>query len=392
MKSYLSAPIPAIISRFLATAKVCLIPLAPLALMGASSAADADSHSLTEAERLKVTQQVHALILKKQAEEKSAQGEAPAKYQEEVPLAGKAKLEMLPIPGGEFMLGSAPTEAGRKTNEGPQKKVKIEPFWMSKVEIPWKFYTPYYQNGKARKSDGSLRSPNSKDSLSTIICQPTPQYHDMFLNNSFENNPDFPAMDMTQHAANKFCQWLSAQTGHFYRLPTEAEWEYACRAGTTTAWSFGDDASMLDDYAWYEGNSNFTYQKVGLKKANPWGLHDMHGNVAEWVLDQFNPKFYDKIKAGESGPWNPPVTRYPRSIRGGSWDSSEKDTRSATRIGSNKMLKGLDPQVPKSVWYHTGGQHIGFRIIRPVKVPSAEEMHRYWNSDWWSPERNAEDL
>ena len=358
-----------------------------LALLTVAAQAE-DAKSLTDAQRLETSKKVHALIA-----QKDAAGKAELKaYSEVVPKAKGAQLEMLPVQGGELMLGSPSSEKGRKSVEGPQKKVEIEPFWMSQVEIPWALYTAFYQNGKARNSDGSLMSPKKKDDLATIVCQPTPQYHDMFLNNSFINDPDHPAMDMTQHAASKFCQWLSAQTGHYYRLPTEAEWEYACRAGTTTAWSFGDDASKLDDYAWHEGNSNFTYQKVGQKKPNPWGFHDMHGNVAEWVMDQYSPRYYKKIKDGAVNPWNKPVTRYPRSVRGGSWDSETSATRSASREGSDKQLKDIDPQVPKSVWYHTGAQHIGFRIVRPVKTPSAEEMHESWNSDWWSPERNSEDL
>lgn len=311
-----------------------------------SQAADSEeANSLTATQRLKVSQQVHALILQKEAE---AKPELKA-YSEVIPKADGATLKMLPVQGGEFTLGSPAEEKGRKSAEGPQVKVNIEPFWMSNVEISWGIYTAYYQNGDARNSDGSLISPKKKDDLATLVCQPTPQYHDMFLNSSFANDADHPAMDMTQHAANKFCQWLSAQTGHYYRLPTEAEWEYACRAGTTTAWSFGDDASQLDDYAWYEGNSNFTYQKIGQKKPNPWGFHDMHGNVAEWVQDQYSSKFYKSINDGEVGPWNKPKTRYPRTVRGGSWDSEVLTTRSASRLESSKEWKGLDPQVPKSV-------------------------------------------
>jgi len=346
------------------------------------------SESFTSEQRLEVSRRVHALILQKQ---KGGLSELKD-YTEFVATAQGAKFEMLSVKGGEFFLGSPKSEIGHQLAEEPQKKVKIEPFWMGEVEVTWELYNAFYQNGKPRNSDGSLVSTSQKEGLAAIVCQPTPQYHDMFLNSSFANDPKHPAMDMTQHAANKFCQWLSVQTGHYYCLPTEAEWEYACRAGSATAWSFGDDSEELDDYAWYESNSNFTYQKVALKKPNAWGFYDMHGNVAEWVLDQYSHTFYQKIKEGEVNPWNRALTRYPRSIRGGSWDSPALETRSAARMGSSKDLKALDPQVPKSVWYHTGGQHIGFRVVRPVKTPSAEEMNRVWYSDWWSPERNSEFL
>ena len=128
----------------------------------------------------------------------------------------------------------------------------------------------------------------------------------------------FPAICMTQLAAKKYCEWISAKTGRYYRLPTEAEWEYACRAGTKTAYSFGDDKDKLGQYAWFYDNSNEKYHPVGKKKPNPWGLYDMHGNVCEWCLDQYKPEFYAQL-AGKptANPLLVPTKVEPRVVRGG---------------------------------------------------------------------------
>jgi formylglycine-generating enzyme required for sulfatase activity len=187
---------------------------------------------------------------------------------------------------------------------------------------------------------------------------------------------------MTHHAAMTYCKWLSAKTGKFYRLPTEAEWEYACRAGTTTAYSFGDDPKLLKDYAWTANNSDFKYQKVGKKKPNPWGLHDMHGNVVEWCIDQYDAAFYaqfaGKVSAND---WKPSSTPYPHVARGGSWDDDDPALfRSAARRASDKNWKQQDPQLPKSIWYLTDAQFLGFRVVRPLSVPSAEEIHKWWTN------------
>src|ERR1041384_7869345 len=137
---------------------------------------------------------------------------------------------------------------------------------------------------------------------------------------------------MTQHAAKKYCQRLSAQNGQNYSLPTEAEWEYACRAGTTTRYSFGDDEKRLGDYAWFEKNSDFKYQKVGRKKPNPWGLYDIHGNVAEWTLDGYEPNAYENFAQGTAvEPWVHGTKPYPHVVRGGSWDDPSEKLRSAAR-------------------------------------------------------------
>jgi formylglycine-generating enzyme required for sulfatase activity len=164
-------------------------------------------------------------------------------------------------------------------------------------------------------------------------------------------------------------------------LPTEAEWEYACRAGTTTAYSFGDDPELLDEYAWTLSNSDEKYQKIGLKKPNPWGLHDMHGNVAEWTLDEYTTDFYAQCKKEGvvEDPLRVPLVEYPRVVRGGSWDDGPRRTRSAARMQSTEDWKQQDPQEPQSIWYFTDALSVGFRIVRPLTEPTDEERTAKWD-------------
>ena len=296
-------------------------------------------------------------------------------------LAVPRRFAMVPIPAGEFLMGSPATEAKRHPDEGPQVKVKLDAFWMGATEVTWDLYKPFMDTAVMRWKDGSKKEPVPDEKPVDAISRPTAPYTDMTFG---MGESGYPAICMTEHAANKFCQWLSAQTGHFYRLPTEAEWEYAARAGTTTAYSFGDDVSKLGEYAWHWENSDATTHPVGKKLPNPWGLYDMHGNVVEWVLDQYRPDFYAALTAQSHGgtvanPFNQPVTPYPRVVRGGSWDDDADQLRSACRRGSKDVWKVMDPQLPKSRWFHTGAQWLGFRVVRPLKVPSLEEMHDAWN-------------
>jgi len=332
---------------------------------------------------LPVTRKIHALL-------KPHVGEMTP-YTESVPKSDDAKFDLVPIPGGTLTLGSPNSEADRADDEGPQRTVKIEPFWMATTETTWGLYRSFMENGGARNKDGSLNldadilSPEpplaSTPELIDAISQPTPPYWPMHfsMGDNAGYDPKYPAIAMTQHSASKFCEWLTLQTGHYYRLPTEAEWEYACRAGTTTAYSFGDDASQLGDYAWFIDNSDFSYQPVGKKKPNPWGLYDMHGNVCEWTLNAYQTN-YKAITEGSTSPLTLSPDRYPRVTRGGHWDSDPQDLRSAARLASDKSWKVTDPQNPKSIWYHTDTKWLGFRVIRPLAIPSLEDVHLLWNT------------
>jgi formylglycine-generating enzyme required for sulfatase activity len=285
---------------------------------------------------------------------KNTSDSEPRAYKSTIP-GTSVSFEMVPIPEGDFVMGTP-----NHKDESPPHKVHISPFWMGKTEVTWDEYRLFML---------------SRDEGVDAITRPTRPYVEMSFGMGIEG---YPAISMTQHAANKYAEWLSAKTGHFYRLPTEAEWEYACRAGTTTAYSFGDDPSQLGDYAWYSKNSQGKYQKVATKKPNPWGLYDMHGNVMEWTLDQYDPGFYAKSPA--DNPWNKATQPYPHAVRGGSWMDPADAARCAARVASDPSWKQQDPQMPKSIWYETDAQGLGFRLVRPAKIPSTEEMYRYWNS------------
>lgn len=295
-------------------------------------------------------------------------------YTEPIP-GSEQSIEMTPVPGGTFVMGSPGGESGREADEGPAQKVEVDSFWMGVHEITWDQYDLFVKE-EIEDLKKQLPAGSGVGLQADAVSLPTPPYVDMSFGMGREG---YPAINMTHYAAVMYTKWLSAKTGHFYRLPTEAEWEYACRAGSNTAYSFGNDTGVLGSYGWYEGNSDGKYHQVGQKKPNAFGLYDMHGNVAEWTMDQYYEDYFTKISGGVAeNPLFLPDQLYPRSLRGGGWSQEAAELRCANRMQSIKRWKRRDPQLPKSRWWLTDAPFVGFRVVRPAEQPSKEQMEQYW--------------
>lgn len=298
-------------------------------------------------------------------------------------------FEMVPIPGGTFLLGSPTDEASRQSDEGPQVRVNVPPMWMGKCEVTWAEYKQYMRLCSVfeKFDDLQLRQISGENEIDAITA-PSKLYDPSFTF-SAGDGPTHPAVSMSQYAAKQYTKWLSLLTGSFYRLPTEAEWEYACRAGSPTAYSFGNDPSQLSDYAWHYENADDTTHPVGEKQPNAWGLYDMHGNASEWVLDSYNASHYEALsKLSQPLPARDAICRqaklFPRVLRGGSWNLDPPDCRSAARRPSDDdNWRSYDPNSPQSPWWFASdqSQDVGFRIVRPLEPVPREQREKYWQAD-----------
>jgi len=265
-------------------------------------------------------------------------------------------FQMAGLPGGKFQMCSPNSEKGREADEG-KHEVTLDSFWMGVCEVTWdEFYSFQFRH---MDNDSSL---NNLKFSADAIARPSPPYYDFTYGRGRAGG--FPAATMTQQAALRYCQWLSDKTGDFYRLPSEAEWEYACRAGTQTTYSWGDQAKKAGDYAWYYDNSAGSYQKVGTKKPNAWGLFDMHGNVAEWTLDFYTEDYFQRLDSNSINPMVFPNKKHSRTVRGGSFEDYTPQLRCADRLKSDPKWQARDPQIPKSKWWNPESPFVGFRIIR----------------------------
>lgn len=271
------------------------------------------------------------------------------------------KFKMIGIPGGSFSIGSAATDKSRDEDEGPQKKVSVSSFWMGEREVTFAEWDLFFKN---------LDVPQTKAITVDAVTRPTAQYIDLTW--GMGRDPRQPTNSMSQQAALMYCKWLYEKTGFFYRLPTEAEWEYACKAGSATA---PKDVNAL---GYSTLNSGGKYHKTAELKPNAWGLYDMLGNLSEWTLDQYDPAAYSKLSDQSKDPLVPPASRYPKVVRGGSYLDDAKELRCTNRLASDLSWNKRDPQIPKSKWWLTDGMFVGFRIVRPGKQPTKDEAEKFY--------------
>ncbi len=227
-----------------------------------------------------------------------------------VNLKGGVKLELLPIPGGAFDMGS-----NEYDDEKPIHRVTVAPFYLGKFQVTQAQWLAVMGGENPSRFKGD----------------------------------DLPVERVSWEDAVRFCETLSAQTGRVFRLPSEAEWEYACRAGSSGKWCFGDDEKLLKQYAWYDENSGSKTHPVGQKRANEFGLFDMHGNVWEWCADWYGD-YASSNQTDSSGP----TTGKSRVLRGGSWYNYSRNCRSAVRVNYSPGYRLVN---------------VGFRVVIGSRTP-----------------------
>lgn len=275
------------------------------------------------------------------------------------------KFRMVPVKGGSFIMGSPANETGRDADEGPQKKFTVSDFWMGAFEVTHDEFDLFFKDAST-----------SQNVNADAITRPSPQYVDLSWDMGREGG--FPVNSMQHRTALMYCRWLYNKTGIFYRLPTEAEWEYACRAGSSSKYFFGDEEKELEKYAWYKKNSGGVYHKAGQLQPNAFGLYDMLGNVSEWVLDQYDENYFTKMNDGKTDPVLEPVSRHPHLLKGGSYLDEAAELRCANRTKWQPEWNRRDPQIPKSKWWLTDAPFAGFRLVRPLHQPPAEEIENFF--------------
>jgi formylglycine-generating enzyme len=295
-------------------------------------------------------------------------------FTEKIP-GTSVSFRMKAIPGGKFIMGSHPREPYRSPDEGPRREVNVHSFFMGEVEVTWDEYLAFFnETGSQGRKEGNDNQGDSVDAITGA----TPPWG---APDQGWGKGSRPAITMTHHAAMTYCRWLSLKTGKTYRLPTEAEWEYAARGGSQEAyffggnpedyerdglWNklFGPDTAVITRYVVYRENSPNCTQEPSFVKANPYGLKNILGNVAEFCLDYYDPQVYGKYPAGTVTNPRGPRNGTEHVIRGGSFRSSAAGLRSADRSHTRTREWLLtDPQIPKSIWWYSDCKEVGFRVV-----------------------------
>ncbi len=277
-------------------------------------------------------------------------------------------FEMVKIPGGVYQMGSPDGDS----DETLPHAVQIDSLWVGRYEVTWELFELFL----AENNNLFDSLPEEKLKKIDAITRPSPPFEDPSFG---MGKKGYPVVSISPYAVLTFCKWLSTVTGKFYRLPTEAEWEYICKAGGANNNFFADKTNLIDEYGWSYENSNGHYAKVGEKLPNTFGLFDILGNVAEWTLDEYDENFYKKQQDTIAvNPWNAPRKLHPRVFRGGSWDDDAQDLSCTLRSKSGFYLQKNDPQIPKSFWWYTDSSFIGFRLVHPAKQPTEAEIKKFW--------------
>ncbi len=258
-----------------------------------------------------------------------------ASYTEE--LSGTlVEFEMIPVPGGTYEMAN-PEEPGTTLT------CELKSFWIGKTEVTWDEYDVYMYKLDEEEPGGSEAQGSSEEqeegepTTPEAVARPSKPYGAPDLGFGHEG---YAALHITYYAAQHYCKWLSLKTGKKYRLPTEAEWEYACRAGVLPAGPL-EDQELLDSTAWYAGNAEDQTHPVGTKEPNAWGIHDMLGNTGEWC----------------QGIGKKPV------VRGGSYLDDAEGTHPAAREYETPDWTMSDPQIPKSKWWLADAPFAGLRVV-----------------------------
>ena len=308
----------------------------------------------------------------------SARVDSFSNFLETIP-GTSVSFEMIAVPGGTYLMGSPETEAYRDEDEGPQRTVQISPFWMEKHEVSWEEYEAFIKDTRTEGRTEDQIKHVKKNGVVDGLSGPTPAY----------GNPDQgwgkyrrPAITMTYYAATQYCVWLSQKTGKPYRLPTEAEWEYAARAGKAGPyffqgdpeefaedrfWNklFGIDTSLINPYVVYIVNSKGKTYPPQRMTSNPYGLVNTLGNVKEFCSDWYAEDTYQRT-TGQNKINDPkgPENGEEHVVRGGSYLSDAGEVRLADRDHTRKTAwMKTDPQIPKSLWWYSDNAEVGFRVV-----------------------------